>query len=92
MKKISLIVQVIGLALFLSACGSSGRAPDENTDTNNIRVDVVYCDNNEINSYTNIEPNDTLVKDSNITFIKILHDSNDARKVCVKEGAAYLLR
>lgn len=106
MKKI-LIVNIITLSFFLSACGGgSGDTTYMNTTTNeDTKITIINCDNsNDLiadhscdnvivpDYYTCIQSGDTLVKDDSNTIIKVIGDSNDNKKVCVVSGSAHLLR
>ena len=70
-----------------------------------ITIEVIRCDNSNALSatddcgsalvsdyYTCIQDGDSLVKESSNTTVKLLHDSQNNKKVCVQTGTAYLIR
>ena len=92
------IIMTTAMALILSAC-SSGDSSFENKDViseNNdntfktnftTKISVKSCEN-----YIIIKVNDILVKEDDITTIKIVHDANGSKKVCTLIGTAHLIR
>ena len=84
MKKIVLIISTISLALLFSACGGDGEG---NFDTGQQKIDITSCE-----TYTTIQTNDLLVKDDENTTVKIVHDSNGTKTICVSSGSAHLIR
>lgn len=85
MKKIVLIISTISLALLFSACG--GGDGEGNFDTGQQKIDITSCE-----TYTTIQTNDLLVKDDENTTVKIVHDSNSTKTICVVTGSAHLIR
>ena len=84
MRNIYLLISSITLALFLSACGDDG---DGKFDTGEEKITVTTCEN-----YITLQTNDTLVKDDNNTTVKIIHDSNNTKQVCIVTGSAHIIR
>jgi len=84
-KKIILIISSIFLALLFSACG--GGDGEGNFDTGQQKINITNCE-----SYTTIQTNDLLVKDDSNTTVKIVHDSNGTKTICVLSGNAHLIR
>ena len=84
MRNIYLIISSITLALFLSACGSDGEGK---FDTGQEKITVTSCE-----SYITLQTNDLLVKDDSNTTIKVTHDSNNTKQVCVATGSAHIIR
>jgi len=87
MKKIILIVSSLLIALLFSACG--GGDGEGNFDTGEQKIDIVKCDTN---TSTVIVTNDLLVKDDSNTTVKIVHDANGTKTICVLTGSAHLIR
>jgi hypothetical protein len=85
MKKIVLIISSLFLALLFSACG--GGDGEGNFDTGSQEINVTQCE-----IYTIIQINDLLVKDNSDTTVKIVHDSNGTKTICVVSGSAHLIR
>ena len=65
---------------------------DNNVTDNNVtkNITIVSCDTN--NSFTTIESGDILIKTISPTKADIRHLSDGTKKVCIKEGSAYLER
>lgn len=84
MKRDCIILTTTTLVLLLSACGGDGKG---RFDTGNEKVIVSNCE-----TYITIQVDDLLVKDSTNTTIKIVHDANDTKQVCVVSGSAHIIR
>ena len=84
MRNIYLTISLIALVLFLSACGSDG---DGKFDTGEEKITVNICE-----TYVILQTNDLLVKDEDNTEVKIIHDSNNIKQVCVVSGSAHIIR
>lgn len=85
MKNIVLIISSLFLALLFSACG--GGDGEGNFDTGSQEINVTQCE-----TYTIIQINDLLVKDNSDTTVKIVHDSNGTKTICIVSGSAHLIR
>lgn len=92
MKRIYILINTISLALLLSACGGgSGSSGDGLFDSGNTKISLSLC-NNTNSSFTAIEDEDLLKKQSADARVNIVHDSNDNKKICLLSGEAYLIR
>jgi hypothetical protein len=85
MKKIILILSSLFLALLFSACG--GGDGEGHFDTGEEKIAITSCE-----TYITIQDNDLLVKDDSNTTVKIVHDSNGTKTICVVTGSAHLIR
>jgi len=99
-KKIINILGLMLIILVLSSCGSSSTQEGDNAPLAN-NIDVVNCDGsgtglNDCVNFTCIKKGDTLVSNSNNTVLEIIHNSNNSKKVCVKQttpaGSAKIIR
>ena len=84
MKHIKLLINITLIALFLSACGDDGKG---SFDTGSQQITVTSCE-----TYITLQSNDLLVKDTANTSVKIVHDGNNNKKVCVVSGSAHIIR
>lgn len=87
MKKIYLAISTTVVALLLSACGGGGGSASF-SDAQTL-ITIVDCNTS---TFTPIQTDDVLVKDTEITKVTIVHDSNNTKKVCVDLGSAHLVR
>jgi maltose-binding protein MalE len=87
MKRIYKIITPVSLALFFSACGGENDSHFGNSEN---KRSIVKCD--ETNQYTQIQTNDKLIEEDTNTTVKIIHNPNNTKQVCVQDGSAYLLR
>ncbi len=89
---LTLTVSVI-LALLLSACGGGGDASFSNGETI-VQVDVncTGATTAAIATYIELNSGDALVKNDNNTSVKIYHDVNGTKKVCLVSGSAHIVR
>jgi len=85
MKKIILILSSLLIALLFSACG--GGDGEGHFDTGEQKITITNCE-----TYVTIQTNDLLVKDDSNTTVKIVHDSNGTKTICVEIGSAHLIR
>lgn len=84
MRKRYTIATIVTTALLLSACGGDGKGK---FDTGSTKITVANCE-----TYTTVKTNDLLVKDDSNTTIKIVHDINGTKQVCVSVGSAHIIR
>ena len=85
MRKIYTGIGVVSLLSFFTfGCSGDGRG---RFDTGSTNVAVGVCE-----TYTPIAANDLLVKDSDNTTIKIIHDQNGSKSICVVSGSAHIVR
>ena len=84
MKRIYLILMVSVVGLLLSACSGDGQG---SFDTGEEKIIITNCE-----TYVNTQVNDLLVKDDSATTIKIVHDVNGTKRVCVASGSAHIIR
>ena len=84
MKNKYLIPAVIIVALLLSACSGDGQG---SFDTGEEKIVITSCED-----YIITQTNDLLVKDDDNTTIKVIHDVNGTKKVCVLSGSAHIIR
>ena len=84
MKNIYINIMVITIALLLSACSENS---ESTFDTGEEKIVVTNCE-----TYTVVQTNDLLVKDSTNTVIKIVDDINGTKTVCVVSGSAHIIR
>jgi ABC-type methionine transport system permease subunit len=91
---LTLTVVVIS-ALLLSACGGGGGGDASfSNGTTIVQVDV-NCTGATvaaIATYISLNSGDTVVKNDNNTSIKIYHDVNGTKKVCLVSGSAHIVR
>ncbi|MDD2790673.1 MAG: hypothetical protein PHU40_08430 [Sulfurimonas sp.] len=84
MKNIYLITTAISAVFFFAACSGEGGSKFE-SGANSIAV--TNCE-----TYTTVQENDLLVKDDAATTIKVVHDINGTKTVCVLSGSAHIIR
>lgn len=83
----------LSLILFISACGSSDSGSDNNTPVQGaIEVPIETCSEVVTNALTQIESGDTLVAEDANTSVKLTHNEDDSKYVCIVAGKAHLLR
>ena len=102
MKKIVYRLLVLGISLFLSACGG-GDTKESNT-SSKTKIIVINCDGTGLgindcasggSNHTCIKSGDTLVSENNNTNLEVINNNDGSKKVCVSNasvGKAYLLR
>lgn len=85
MKNIFLLIQIISLALLLSACGEGGGGRTVVGGDNTIPI--TNC-----NVYSPLFDGDTVVKETDGTSVKIVDLGGVSREICVLTGAAHIVR
>lgn len=84
MNYIKLYMLLATVVILLSNCSGGGEGT---FDTGIANIVVSDCE-----SYTDISANDLLVKDDENTIVKILHNADGSRRVCVVSGSAHIVR
>lgn len=84
MKNIYKLTIIALITLLFSACGNEG---DGKFDTGNSKIIISNCE-----TYTTVQAGDLLVKDDDNTSIKIIHNIDDSKEVCVLTGSAHFIR
>ena len=82
-------ISITASILFFTACGGGGGGSTTEIvlDNSSNTITVTSCEN-----YIIINDGDSLVKDTTDTVVKIIHDSNNVKKVCVVSGSAHIVR
>ncbi len=70
-------------------CGTSSSSVISNAKE---RIDLVQCSDVSDDAFISVEKGDLLKKSEDNTSVKLLHDSDDKKFVCITKGSAYLLR
>ena len=79
--------------LFILGCSEGGDASFKNgAIIVPITVNCIGASVADIATYTPLQSGDTLVKDDDNTSVKIYHDVNGIKKVCLVSGSAHILR
>ena len=84
MKNIYKLILIVLIALLFSACGNEGNGE---FDTGSAQIIISNCE-----TYTTVQDGDLLVKDDDNTSIKIIHNIDDTKEVCVLTGSAHFIR
>lgn len=84
MKNIYKLILVPLITLLFSACGDEGEGK---FDTGTTQINITNCE-----TYITLQEGDLLVKDNDNTSIKIIHNINNTKQVCVRTGSAHLIR
>ena len=94
LNKIKSIIILTIVSLSFIACGDGGSdASFTNTDsTQNTPIDIVCEKDAEIKDYIKLASGDVIVEDDNNATIKIYHDINGTKRVCLISGKAYIIR
>jgi ABC-type Fe3+-hydroxamate transport system substrate-binding protein len=82
MKKIFLIVSIVLVGVF-TGCGGGGGGSSFSSGS----TAVVLC---STGNYSTLKSGDTVVNDSAGTTVKILHNSNGTKSICVQTGSAHI--
>lgn len=83
------------LALAFSACSDNNDSETDLVKETKVVVDVNCSESATegiIESYITMLSGDVLVEDMNNTIVKIYHDNNGTKKICLVEGSAHLIR
>lgn len=83
MKKGYILFVTITAIFLFSACGD-GKG---DFDTGDQKITIAECE-----IYTAVQENDLLVKDEDNTTVKVIHDANNTKKICVLKGSAHIVR
>ena len=103
MKKYLKFIYILGIILFINACGGGDNTQEGGDEQNKIVIIDCNNSNNDIgvndcgdstvpDYYTCLKSNDTIVNTTDDTNVSIVHDIDDNKKVCTLNGSAYILR
>ena len=88
MKKYLTYMITLAVILGFTACGG-GDAAFEGT---SVEVSIVTCDSGTIDTYTQLQSGDVIIKDEDNTTINTYHDIDGNKKICVDTGSAHIVR
>jgi len=89
--KQSMTIAAVTAAIFLGCSGGGGDA-SFSTGQTIVPVDVNCTTPATLATYITLQSGDAIVKDENATVVKIYHDTNGTKKVCLDSGAAHIVR
>lgn len=106
MKNLYKTLMILTIISLFTACGGGGGGTTEGgASDNTTKIYVILCAAGAVgandcgtvaNPYTCVRNGDTLVAQNDSTELEVVHNSEDNKKVCVKDtipvGSAYILR
>ena len=95
MKKSYLLTILLGMGLGLSGCGSSSvkgfQESDDSVTVEKITISI-ECTTPVMSDYIELKSGDKIVKDEEDSTIKLYHDENNLKRVCIETGKAHIER
>ena len=88
--KQSMAITAVTASIFLG-CSGGGDASFSTGQTID-PIDVNCSTTAAVATYKTLQSGDAIVKDENATVVKIYHDANGTKKVCLESGKAHILR
>jgi hypothetical protein len=96
MKRNYLLIVLLGMGLGLSGCGNN--TIDGFKETNNsvaiekIEIGIACTTPATLSNYIELKSADKIVKDEENSSVKLFHDENNLKSVCVVQGKAHIER
>lgn len=95
MKKNYLLIILLGIGLGLSGCGNGVDGFQESNETvavEKIGITITCTTPATLSDYIELKSGDTIVKDEESSIIKLYHDENNLKRVCLQSGKAHVER
>lgn len=90
-KHILSTISIISTAFIFNACGGSDEASFKESNTI-VPINITCTTPATIDTYIELQSNDTIVKNQENTKVEIYHDVNGLKKVCLVSGSASIVR
>ena len=96
MKKSYLLTILLGIGLGLSGCGSSSvdgfQESDDAATVEKIVISIGCTTPITLSEYIELKSGDKIVKDEEDSTVKLYHDENNLKRVCIETGEAHIER
>lgn len=96
MKKSYLLTILLGMGLGLSGCGNNSvdgfQESNDSTAIEKIAIGIECTSPATLSEYIALKSGDKIVKDEEDSTIKLYHDENNLKRVCIETGEAHIER
>jgi len=96
MKKSYLLVLLLGIGFGITGCGNSNidgfEESNSSIEVEKIELGIACTTPATFNDYIKLQSADKIVKDEENSIIRLYHDQNNLKRVCLQSGKAHIER